>query len=69
MKSQKTLTPYQELKALKRAEARLEKWVDELDEAVVFQPDKLSTLEKTLKTLAECRETISRFMVVNKLQT
>ena len=69
MKSRIVITPYKELAALRRRENSLQKQVDELDESLVFHPEKLSTLEKTLQLLMECRETINRFVVMHKIQT
>jgi hypothetical protein len=69
MKIRMVMTPYKELAALRRRENLLQKQVDELDESLVFHPEKLSTLEKTLNLLMECRETIERFVVIHKLQT
>ena len=58
-------TPRLELAALRRCEQSIQKKVDHLDEQVVFQPEVMPTLENALKLLAECRETIARFLDIH----
>ena len=62
-------TPRLELAALRRSEQSLQKEVDRLDEQIVFQPEVIPTLENTLKSLAECRETIDLFLDIHRQLT
>jgi hypothetical protein len=58
-------TPRLELAALRRREYSLQKSVDHLDTEIVMRPEVMPTLENTLKQLAECKDTIARFLDIH----
>ena len=58
-------TPRLELEALRRRKYSLEKTIDTLDVEVVLHPEVMPTLQNTLKLLAECQETIARFIDIH----
>ena len=58
-------TPRLELQALRRRKHSLEKTIVALNFEVVLHPEVMHTLYHMLKLLAECKETIARFLDIH----